>query len=113
MNMSSKKIIDISDLLSYDDDAERERFLVKTLHFDFMQEIERLMGSHKMTSKELAGKLGVSQSFVSQLFKGNKLLNLTVLHRIQKVFDIRFRLESGFKTKTNTIIVTLQRHDKN
>ena len=46
-----------------------------------------------MKSSELAKKLGVSPSYVSQLFSGDKLINYPTLAKLQRIFNIRFKLD--------------------
>ena len=105
MNMSSNKNIDLSEILSFDGKDEQLEFEVATLHFDFIEEIKNLMDKHLMKNKDLAVKLKVSESFISQLFAGEKLLSLKLLTRIQKIFDIRFRISTGQKQASQQVFV--------
>jgi len=103
--MSSNKNIDLAEILSFDGKDEKLEFEVVTLHFDFIEEIKSLMDKHSMKNKDLAKKLKVSDSFISQLFAGEKLLNLKLLTRIQKIFDIRFRISTGQKQVSQQVFV--------
>jgi transcriptional regulator with XRE-family HTH domain len=69
---------------------------------------------------DLANKIGVSKSYVSQVFSGDKKVNCLLLAKIQKALDIRFEVkaigaelafidevredESWNETQLNTII---------
>lgn len=46
--------------------------------------------SHPITKKELAIKLNTSASYITQLYRGDKLMNLEMLARIQEAFEIEF-----------------------
>jgi transcriptional regulator with XRE-family HTH domain len=45
-------------------------------------------------NKELASKLGVSPSYITQLFNGDKLLNFTMLAKLQRVFNVTFEIKA-------------------
>lgn len=61
---------------------------VSLLSMRIMKAIEGIVGVKK---KDIAEKLGVSPSYVSQLFNGDKILNLQNIHQIQK----SYKLEAG------------------
>lgn len=44
----------------------------------------------EMTKRELAEKLHVSASFITQLFNGDKVLNFELLAKIQNIFKFDF-----------------------
>lgn len=69
-----------------------ERIAVKLLSTRMMRAIDKVVGGRR---KDIAKRLGVSESHVSQLFSGDKILNLPKIHKIQKAYrvqaDITFR----------------------
>jgi transcriptional regulator with XRE-family HTH domain len=80
--------------------------------FRFISEIEEQVVDGKQLKKnEIASKLGVSPSYITQLFNGDKLMNFTMLAKIQKVFNITFEIKasknnpssSSVRRKTRTI----------
>ena len=63
--------------------------------FRFLSEVEKFdSDSGILKNKDLASKLGVSSSYITQLLNGNKLLNFTMLAKIQKAFDITFEIRA-------------------
>ena len=70
--------------------TKKFEFEVSALHFNFIEKIQELMNERSIKNKEFAKKLKVPESFVSQLFSGDKLLDLKLLTQIQKIFDVRY-----------------------
>lgn len=62
------------------------------LSFRFLSEVERLMGERGLTKRALAAAVGTSASYITQLFRGDRLLNLPMLARLEQALDIRFVL---------------------
>ena len=78
-----------------DDKAEHDS---KILMFKFLSIVEDEMTLRNMSKKELAQLLNTSPSYVTQLFRGTKTINLMKLAQLQSVFNIEF--EIGFVRKT-------------
>jgi len=60
----------------------------------FISEVDVLMEQHNLNKKELAKKLGVSSSFITQVFKGKKFMNFSNLAKLQEVFNIEFKIQT-------------------
>ena len=59
----------------------RNRLNALVLQDRFMSEVDTLMEAHQLNKKELAKKLNVSSSYITQVFKGKKFLNFYTLDR--------------------------------
>lgn len=96
MNLKSKeeikKIIQ-SSFISKDENEDLEHS-TRMIMFRFLSEIERLSDENNMNKKELAKKLGTSASYITQLYRGSKLLNLPTLAKFQKIFNISFEIKA-------------------
>ena len=66
----------------------------KILMYRFLSEVERLLDERNINRKELAESIGTSASYITQLFRGNKMLNLETVAKFQKVFDIKFDIKA-------------------
>lgn len=66
------------------------------LQANYLVQIEKVMEQQGLTQKALAAKIGVSASYISQLFTADKLTNFKMLARIEQALNIEF----------NTITVT-------
>jgi transcriptional regulator with XRE-family HTH domain len=79
-------------VLGFQDDQEKLAFEAEMIHLNLMQEVQKLMVQQKMNKKTLAEKLGTSQGYLSQLFSGDKLMNLKLLAKLQRIFHVRFEV---------------------
>ncbi len=111
MSTKSKKIKSrFKKILKFESDAERNEHDSKILMFKFLSIVEERMNESLMSKKELAELLGTSPSYVTQLFRGTKTINLLTIAKLQRIFNMRFKIEAeqenkvrvSRKKKTNT-----------
>lgn len=79
-------------LFEFKTDEEEIEHKAHMLSFRFLSEVEMEMGRIGMSRTELAKRLRTSKSYITQLFRGNKLVNLTLLARIEKALNIKFSI---------------------
>jgi transcriptional regulator with XRE-family HTH domain len=90
-NISSE----FENLFAHKNEKEELEHEARMIMFRFLSEIENIENSgNPIKKKELAEKLGVSPSFITQLFNGNKLMNFTLLAKIQEAFNITFEIKA-------------------
>lgn len=80
----------LSENRTLDEQIENE---ARMLHFRIMQLIEQAMDKKGWNKKTLADKLGKSQSYLTQLFLGHKMMNLTMMAAFQEALTLNFKLE--------------------
>ena len=90
MNMNSKNKIKKVFTLNEKEKLDFERDLI---HFSCVKHIQSHMGT--MKKNELAKKIGVSASFITQLFTGDKILNFPLLVKFQRALDFKFQIDSS------------------
>ena len=73
----------------------------KILMFKFLSIVEDEMSIRGMSKKELANLLNTSPSYVTQLFRGTKTINLLKLAQLQNLFSIEFEIQTKMKTKNS------------
>ena len=56
----------------------------------YLVRIEKAMHDKNMSKRDLAKKLNISASFISQVFNFDKLMNFKLLARIEKTLDLDF-----------------------
>jgi len=94
MSLNTKEEIQrihFNDSVSSKDELEHN---TKMLMYRFLSEIERLAEEKNLNRKELAALIGTSASYITQLFRGTKILNLETIAKFQKVFDVTFKVEA-------------------
>jgi ribosome-binding protein aMBF1 (putative translation factor) len=94
-NKSDKKEIEkrMENLLSFENNAELEDFDEIVFHLRVMNEIKDLLKKKNWNKKKLAEELGTSQSYISQLFSANKLINTKLIGKLERVLKVRFNIE--------------------
>lgn len=90
--MKSKNNVEslIEQLSSIDSfDIEHEKLMIQ---FRFLSEIERLMEEQdeEWSKKKLAKEISTSASYITQLFRGSKPLNMETIAKIQNAFKVKF-----------------------
>ena len=75
------------DQLSEQDKLENEAAL---LMFRFLSLVEIRCEKLGWTKKELAKKIGTSASYITQLYQGDKMVNMITLAKLQRVLGIEF-----------------------
>jgi transcriptional regulator with XRE-family HTH domain len=87
---------EFSDLYTFRNEEEEIEHEAYMLMFRFLSELEKLgSGDHPMRKNELAKKIGVSPSFITQLYNGSKLINLNTLAKIERAFNITFEIKAS------------------
>ncbi len=93
--MKNKEWFDrLFEFKSPDEKLEHETYM---LSFKFMHEVEEAMERQGLSKKQLAERIGTSASYITQLFRGNRLLNLKTLARLQEALNIRFYISEESK----------------
>jgi transcriptional regulator with XRE-family HTH domain len=91
-------------LLDFETDEEKLMFEAEMLHLATMQLVAQLMKENNMNKKQLAEALNTSQSFITQLFSGDKLLNFKLLAKLQRVFNVSFSINAGSRHLVNNSV---------
>lgn len=83
----------MQNLFTFDSDKDKLQFEAEMLHLRCMEVVQQLMDERGMNKKQLADALHTSKSYITQLFTADRLLNFTLLARLEQVFGVRFRLQ--------------------
>ena len=80
------------------------KFDTRIIMYRFLSEIERLSDEKNLSRKELAKKIGTSPSYITQLFRGNKVINLETLAKFQKALNITFDIKANYNDAIDEFI---------
>lgn len=86
-------------LFSFKNKEEELEHEAKMIMFRFLSELEKIAGEKPIKKKELAKAIHTSPSYVTQLFRGDKLVNLLTLAKFQDFYDITFHIEARFNAE--------------
>lgn len=86
---------EFNDIFSFSSEEEELEHDAQMLMFQFLEEVEK---SHeqgpKLKKKNFAKALNLSPSFITQLYAGEKLISFPLLAKIQKAFNITFKVQA-------------------
>ena len=77
-------------ILSFDNEQDQLELEAKIIMAKFLEKIQEIAAQKGLKKKDLAQKIGTSASYITQLYRGHKLLNLMTLAKFQRVLDIEF-----------------------
>ncbi len=82
-----------NDVLNTDSAEEKVELETLVLSAKFLSEIERIRHERGILKKELAEMIGTSPSHVTQLFRGDKTINLKTIAKLQLALGISFDIK--------------------
>lgn len=85
---------EFSDLFSHISEKEELEHESKMIMFRFLSEFEKLFANNLPRKKDIAKSLNTSPSFITQLFRGDKLVNLLSLAKLQKAFGFQYEIKA-------------------
>jgi transcriptional regulator with XRE-family HTH domain len=77
-------------ILSFDNEQDQLELEAKIIMAKFLEKIQEIAAQKGLKKKDLAQKIGTSASYITQLYRGHKLLNLMTLAKLQSALDIEF-----------------------
>lgn len=73
-------------------EKEKNENDAKLIMFRFLSIIEEKCESLGLNRKQLAEKVGTSASYITQLYRGDKLVNMLTLAKFQKALGLEFEI---------------------
>ncbi len=73
---------------------EQVEHRAQLLSYIFLSEAQKSMDRKGWTRKQLADEIGTSASYLTQLFRGDRLLNFKTVAKIERAMDIRFDINA-------------------
>lgn len=90
---------EFENLFAFKTKKEEIEHEAKMIMFRFFSELEKINIENPVKKKELAQALKTSASYITQLYQGDKLINLLTLAKIQEAFDITFDIKAKHNTE--------------
>lgn len=121
MNSNSKVSEVLKDLAMPLSESEAFEIEKKILSARFLSEIQKQLEQISMKQKDFAKMMSVSPSYITQLFLGEKLVNIDFLAKAQKKLDMKFyvstidhgNFESMIETTFEKVLIDLIELEKN
>ncbi len=80
-------------------DKNREKIDESLISLRLMKEVDRFLDYEKLSNKDLALKMGYSESYISQLMSGVKNVNISFINKFEKCFDAKFDFKIYLKNE--------------
>ncbi|KAB2869469.1 MAG: helix-turn-helix transcriptional regulator [Bacteroidales bacterium] len=91
------------ELLNSTTPEEQFEHEAQLLAFKFLSIIDAEMEAQNISKKALAEKVGTSQSFITQLFRGDRKPNWTILAKMQKELGLQFTISTNNEIEQRVI----------
>ena len=69
-------------------------FKATQLSLVFLSEVEKQMDFNGIKKTDLAKMLGTSKAYLTQLWRGDKILNLHMISRMEQALNIKFNINT-------------------
>ena len=79
---------------------EQTEHRAQMLSYIFLSEAQKAMDRKGWTRKRLAKEIGTSASYLTQLFRGDRLLNFKTVAKIEATLEIHFSISASEGTAT-------------
>lgn len=90
---------EFENLFSFKNKEEELEHEAKMIMFRFLSELEKLFTEKPIKKKELAKAINTSASFITQLYQGDKLVNLLTLAKIQEAYNLTFEIKAKLNSE--------------
>lgn len=85
---------EFEDLFKFENEEQELEHDAKMIMFRFLSEIEKINNGKNIKNKDLADIFGTSKSYITQLLRGDKLINLLKIAKLQEAYDITFDIKA-------------------
>ena len=99
-------------LLQFDNEAEKNDFEAVALAMSFLSLIETEMNKLGHNKQVLAKMVGTSPSYITQMFRGDRLPNFKMLAKMQKALDLTFKISTTEIWKTELKNEVMEYHNR-
>ncbi len=90
---------EFENLFAFKSKEEELEHEAKMIMFRFLSELEKLNEEKPIKKKELAKAINTSASFITQLYQGDKLVNLLTIAKIQEAYNLTFEIKAKLNTE--------------
>ena len=93
MNFEKKNSLNkLNQMLEFKSSNQKAKLEEELLSLKFIATIEELLEQNDVNRSDLANILDTSKSYVSQVFSGDKMINIRILAKIQRALNVSFKL---------------------
>lgn len=86
-------------IFSFKSKKEEIEHEAKMIMFRFLSELEKINCDGPIKKKDLAQSLKTSASYITQLYQGDKIINLLTLAKIQDIYNVTFDIKARLNSE--------------
>jgi transcriptional regulator with XRE-family HTH domain len=90
-----------AELFSYKSKDEKIGHNAQMISYRILSEVEKICESKRIKKKDLADMVGTSRSYITQLFRGTKQVNMDIMARFEDALDISFNIRGKLNEDSN------------
>jgi transcriptional regulator with XRE-family HTH domain len=90
------------DLFSFKNKEEELEHKAQMISYRILSEVEKVCEVKRINKKELAQKVGSSPSYITQLFRGGKHVNMDMMARFEDALDLCFEIKARSITESHS-----------
>lgn len=95
LNDKYKIANEFESLFTFENKNEEIEHEKTILSLKFLNEIQTFIDAESLTKKDIAQKLETSASYITQLFKGDRLVNMEILAKFQDCLNFTFDIKAN------------------
>ena len=95
-------------LFAFKNKEEEIEHKAQMISYRILSEVEKVCEEKKINKKELATMVGSSPSYITQLFRGVKHVNMDVMARFEDALELCFEIRSWYNTESHSDFVLNQ-----
>ena len=84
-------------------DKNRDKIDESLVSLRFMKQVDEFLDYKNFSNKDLATKLGYSESYVSQLMSGVKKVNTSFINKFEKLYDAKIEFRVYLNTEKSFV----------
>jgi ribosome-binding protein aMBF1 (putative translation factor) len=96
------------DLFAFKNKEEEIEHKAQMISYRVLSEVEKVCEEKKINKKELATMVGSSPSYITQLFRGVKHVNMDIMAKFEDALELCFEIKSRYNTESHSDFVLNQ-----
>ncbi len=85
----------LESLFKFESKEQKTQHNAQIISYKILSEIEEILEQRNLKKKDLAEKIGISKSFITQLFRGTKTVNTNLMAKFEEALDIIFDIKAS------------------
>lgn len=81
------------DLFTFKNKEDELEHKAQMISYRFLSEVEKACDRKKISRAELSEMVGTSRSYITQLFRGSKRVNMDLLAKLEDALGITFQIK--------------------